>query len=449
VAYDTIVTGTVVTNTTDFGFNVGSSVVCGSDLVFGFVANANQGSYDTGTFAFPTGLKQTAAYTNNTPLPIPDNAPPVTSTISVPPALRTVLDVNVLININHTFDADLDIYLISPAGTRVELSTDNGSLGDNYTNTIFDDEAATSIVSGIAPFTGSFRPETPLSALDLQNVSGDWKLEIADDLGSDLGTLLNWSLIIQTAKCADAPFLVLNKTASAATIQPGQLLTYTLTAQNSGDLASTAVVFSDTLPANVTYVSSSNGGAFSGGTVTWTVGTIPTSTTATRTVVVQVNAGVSPGTILSNTFTALSAELPPRTSNTTATTVIASPAIQVQPTILTSTQTSDQQVTKTLMISNTGTTTLTWNILETGISGPTCIPNDLPWISASPGNGTTTAGSNSPVNVVFDSASLADGVYTGTLCVISNDPINGLVQVPVTLTVQNPLRYIYLPIIRR
>jgi hypothetical protein len=152
---------------------------------------------------------------------------------------------------------------------------------------------------------------------------------------------------------------------------------------------------------------------------------------------VQVNAGVSPGTILSNTFTALSAELPPRTSNATTTTVAAAPVIQVQPTTLTSIQLSNQQVTKALTISNTGTTTLTWNILETGISGPTCAPNALPWISAAPGNGTTAPGSNSPVNVVFDSASLTDGVYTGTLCLTSNDPVNGLVQVPVTLTVQN------------
>jgi uncharacterized repeat protein (TIGR01451 family) len=279
-----------------------------------------------------------------------------------------VADVKVLININHTFDADLDIFLISPLGTRVELSTDNGSSGDNYVNTIFDDAAATSITAGTAPFTGSYRPETPLSAVDGQSISGDWKLEVTDDLGGDTGTLLNWSLIIQTPKCADAPFLALSKTASASTIQPGQQLTYTLETRSTGELASTGVVLSDTLPANVTYVSSSDGGVFSSGVVTWTVGTIPFGTSVTRTLTVQVNAGVSNGTILSNTFTALSTELPAQNSNTAATTVVAFPSIVVGSAVVTSDQSANQIVTKTLTISNVGTAPLNWNITEQALA---------------------------------------------------------------------------------
>jgi uncharacterized repeat protein (TIGR01451 family) len=321
-AYGTIGIGALVTNSVDFGFNVASSVACGADLTFGFTANANEGSYNTGAFSFPTGVKQTAAYTNSTALPIPDNAPPVLSTITVPASPRTVADVKVLININHTWDADLDIFLISPLGTRVELSTDNGSSGDNYVNTIFDDAAATSITAGTAPFTGSYRPETPLSAVDGQTISGDWKLEVADDEAALTGTLLNWSLIIQTIKCADAPALTLNKTASASTIQPGQQLTYTLVTRNTGEPAATGVVLSDTLPGNVTYVSSSDGGVLNGGVVTWTVGAIPSGINVTRTLTVEVNVGVSNGTILSNTFTALSTELPAQTSNTAATVVV-------------------------------------------------------------------------------------------------------------------------------
>ncbi len=50
-----------------------------------------------------------------------------------------------------------------PDATMVELSTDNGSTGDNYTNTVFDDEASTAITAGTAPFTGSYRPEGSLS----------------------------------------------------------------------------------------------------------------------------------------------------------------------------------------------------------------------------------------------------------------------------------------------
>jgi serine protease AprX len=66
----------------------------------------------------------------------------------------------------------------------------------------------------------------------------------------------------------------------------------------------------------------------------------------------------------------------------------------------------------------------------------TCeVASDIPWLSVSPDSGTTTPGSTSDVDVTFDSTGLAIGVYTGTLCIESNDPTNSLVQVPVTLNV--------------
>ncbi|HPR07199.1 MAG TPA: hypothetical protein PLI17_11270, partial [Denitromonas sp.] len=71
-------------------------------------------------------------------------------------------------------------------------------------------------------------------------------------------------------------------------------------------------------------------------------------------------------------------------------------------------------------------------------------PADIPWASVSPDNGTTTPGNSTNVQVTFDSTGLADGVYTGNLCVTSNDPDPGpgngtdLVIVPLTLTVQPP-----------
>ena len=74
-----------------------------------------------------------------------------------------------------------------------------------------------------------------------------------------------------------------------------------------------------------------------------------------------------------------------------------------------------------------------------------CIPNDYPWLSASPASSTTAAGSSTPVTVTFDATALACGAsYTAQLCVRSNDPDPGpgngtnLVQVPVNLTVDCP-----------
>lgn len=110
-----------------------------------------------------------------------------------------VADVDVRVNIAHTYDGDLQVYLEHPDGTLVELFTTVGFSGDNFTNTVLDDEAATSITSGAAPFTGSYRPEGLLSALDGKPAAGTWRLKVTDgDLG-DTGVLQSWCLRITTA----------------------------------------------------------------------------------------------------------------------------------------------------------------------------------------------------------------------------------------------------------
>jgi subtilisin-like proprotein convertase family protein len=108
----------------------------------------------------------------------------------------SVIDIDVVVDIAHTWTADVDIYLISPAGTSVELTTDNGSSGDHYTDTVFDDEAADSITAGAPPYTGSFQPEGSLSVLDGEPIAGTWTLQVIDDSGGIDGTLESWSLLI-------------------------------------------------------------------------------------------------------------------------------------------------------------------------------------------------------------------------------------------------------------
>ncbi len=110
----------------------------------------------------------------------------------------TIVDLNVKLDITHTWDSDLDVYLIAPDSTRVELFTDVGSSGNNFSNTILDDEASVAITSGSAPFDGSYQPEGNLSDFDGKSITGTWTLEITDDAGADSGTLTSWSLIIET-----------------------------------------------------------------------------------------------------------------------------------------------------------------------------------------------------------------------------------------------------------
>ncbi len=74
--------------------------------------------------------------------------------------------ISVAINITHTADRDIDCFLASPDGTMIELTTDNGSFLDNYTNTVFRYDAGTSITDGFPPFTGTFRPEGDISLVN-------------------------------------------------------------------------------------------------------------------------------------------------------------------------------------------------------------------------------------------------------------------------------------------
>ncbi len=111
-----------------------------------------------------------------------------------------ITDVNIRINIVHTWDSDVVATLIHPDGTRVLLFSGVGGSGDNFTNTVLDDQASTSITTGTAPFTGSFRPAGSLSSLINKGASGVWQLEIRDTASLDQGTLLNWSVIVETGE---------------------------------------------------------------------------------------------------------------------------------------------------------------------------------------------------------------------------------------------------------
>ena len=154
---------------------------------FVFADVNNNGVYDT----------PSSSFSNTTPLPIPDTNTAVYSDTVVSGVANPLSDVNVTVNITHTWDADLNVFLVAPDGTRVELFTGVGGSGDNFVNTTLDDQAATAITAGTAPFTGSFRPEGSLATLNGftgAQVNGTWRLEITDTAAADVGTLNSWTL---------------------------------------------------------------------------------------------------------------------------------------------------------------------------------------------------------------------------------------------------------------
>jgi subtilisin-like proprotein convertase family protein len=137
---------------------------------------------------------------SDVPLFLPDVAT-VESSVVVAGVAGPIQNLTIDLHLTHTFDADLDIFLIGPDGTTIQLSTDNGGSANNFGTgcggrTTFDDAAPVSITAGVAPFAGTFRPENPLSTFAGKSANGTWRLRITDDLGGDVGTLSCWSLTI-------------------------------------------------------------------------------------------------------------------------------------------------------------------------------------------------------------------------------------------------------------
>src|SRR6185436_12648911 len=139
---------------------------------------------------------------------IPD-AGVLNGTVRVSSIASAITNVKVAMHILHTNNADLDIFLVAPDGTKVELSTDNGSTGDNLgvgctsqaQQIVFDQAAGTlaSAMPATGNVVGSFKPEgTPLTLASLngKNPNGTWKLEVTDDASSNVGVLGCWTLIL-------------------------------------------------------------------------------------------------------------------------------------------------------------------------------------------------------------------------------------------------------------
>ncbi len=116
-----------------------------------------------------------------------------------------IVDLDVTINIAHTYDSDITIWLQTPWQDRVILADGNGGSGDNFVNTRFDDEAATPIGSGAAPFTGSFRPIEPLTIADASSSIGTWTLIVYDAFAADTGHITDFTLHVTAALAADDP----------------------------------------------------------------------------------------------------------------------------------------------------------------------------------------------------------------------------------------------------
>ncbi len=124
---------------------------------------------------------------------IPDNDPNgVSSTINISNSF-TISDLNLHVDISHTYIQDLRIKLTSPQGTEVYVWDRNCGGQDNI-NITFDDEASNTIDCNNADAGNAYQPTNPLSAFDGENAQGTWTLTVSDHYNQDTGILNSWTL---------------------------------------------------------------------------------------------------------------------------------------------------------------------------------------------------------------------------------------------------------------
>lgn len=153
------------------------------------------------------------------------------------------------------------------------------------------------------------------------------------------------------------PTIGLTKTDAPDPVTAGANLTYTITWTVGGTAVASNVIVTDPLPVNTTFVSASNGGTVSNGSVTWTLGTQSPGATGTLTLVVKVASPLANGTVLTNTATIDSTENTP--VNATATTTVQSaPSLSITKTEnIAEFANPGQTVTYTITVSNAASAT--------------------------------------------------------------------------------------------
>ncbi|MEO1524353.1 MAG: proprotein convertase P-domain-containing protein [Planctomycetota bacterium] len=112
-----------------------------------------------------------------------------------------IADLNVRINITHTHVSQLDGYLTSPDGQRIELFTAVGGHDDHFNGTVFDDQGRTPITKARPPFEGTFQPEglakrqPGLGVFNGKSIEGVWQLTIRCSNSERFGMLHSWALM--------------------------------------------------------------------------------------------------------------------------------------------------------------------------------------------------------------------------------------------------------------
>ncbi|WP_395376995.1 proprotein convertase P-domain-containing protein [Marinicella sp. W31] len=193
-----------------------------------------------------------------------------------------IIAVSLFISATMDRTGEYEIELISPTGTVVPVSINNGANNaDGFSNTFFSDIFLFPITD-VTFFNGapvlSAQPEGALSAFMGEQSGGDWTLRfIDDDPVDDTGRLAGWGIDIFTLAAGPLPEVdvSINKQVlpvGAPVFTLGAQALYTITIENAGPDLALDVLVTDNLPAGTTYVSDNCGGLFADPQWSWNAG---------------------------------------------------------------------------------------------------------------------------------------------------------------------------------
>jgi uncharacterized repeat protein (TIGR01451 family) len=387
-----------------FTISTEPTFVCGTPVNLTLVVKTAQ-VIQTNSIALSSGVLGSPdifGYTGPPGVTIPINFTGLNSTINVQ-GLESLGKITVSAYITAAFDAGLILQLTAPNGVSVLLSANNGGLGANYgagcslnAETTFDDAAPQSITLASPPYVGSFSPQVPLSTFNLlngTNLNGIWTLNVIDEFPGDAAQLNCWSLNISPEICLDGggecpgSDLSLSMTAGPNPVVVDSNLVYTIVVSNAGPSDAQNVEISQTLPAGVGFVTTSNypvTASQSGSTLNLNVGTLPVYASATVSVV---TIATIPGPVTSVASVGFPGTDPnPNNNSASVTTTVTEPGadMAVSMTAAPSIVLQGAPLTYTIQVTNNGPFTATQVMLNN------TLPPNVNLISTSTTEGTVT-----------------------------------------------------------
>ncbi|MCA9125996.1 MAG: DNRLRE domain-containing protein, partial [Planctomycetales bacterium] len=111
----------------------------------------------------------------------------------------SITNIELQLDVSHSFASDVSATLFSPLSTEVLILDGVGGSGDNFSGTVFRDDAIAPIRAGSAPFSDRpYRPEESLSNFDGISANGFWELRVADDSPENPVTVNSFGLTFTT-----------------------------------------------------------------------------------------------------------------------------------------------------------------------------------------------------------------------------------------------------------